>query len=75
MASVFETATRTALEEILRDQLHASKHGYVLTRDGLDQVIDDLYEFFKASRSLKEVGDRFIQGGVSRNEPVRGKVK
>jgi len=75
MASIFETATRAALEEILQDRLHDSKHGYVLTKDGYQQIIDGLYEFFKASRNLKEVGDRLMSGGLVRGEASRNREK
>lgn len=69
MASVFETATKAAIEEILQDRLHDSKHGYVLTKDGYRCIVDEMYRFFQASRNLKEAGDKLISGGLARSDP------
>ena len=64
MASVFEDATRAAIEEILQEKLHESKYGYILTKEKYDALVQEIYSFFKASRNLKEAGDRF-RGQVS----------
>lgn len=77
MSSVFENATRAALEEIIQDRLHESRHGYVLTKDGYGMLVDDIYRFFKASRNLKEAGDRLLanmaDGGLQANAGQRPK--
>ena len=70
MASVFESATKAALEEILQDRLHDSRHGYVMTKEGYKDTIESLYAFFKASRHLKEAGDKLIGSGPKR--PTQG---
>jgi hypothetical protein len=71
MATVFENATRAAIEEILQNKLHNSKHGFVLTKEGYKDLVDELYGFLKASRNLKEAGDRLL-GGMSRTSATAG---
>lgn len=60
MASPFEQATRAAIREILDDQLHESKHGYILTKDGYEATISALYQFLLVSRQFKEAGTRMM---------------
>ena len=61
--SVFEEATKAAIEEILTAKLHESKHGYVLTKSNYSSLVQEIYEFFKASRNLKAAGDKILGGG------------
>ena len=72
MASIFESATRAAIEEILNERLFDSKHGYVLTKDGYAEIVDEFYRFLQTSRELKEVGDKMI-GGVAAQTSGRRK--
>lgn len=51
-----------ALQEMITAHANPSKFGYVLSEDGLRDLIDTLYEFFETSRNLKSAGDRMIQG-------------
>lgn len=63
--SPFEAATRSAIEEIVMNHVSESRFGYVLTRDKLAALSDDMFDFFRASRELKDLGDRMLGGGVS----------
>ena len=48
----FENVTRAALEEILKERLHESRRGYILTKDSFDDLVVDLFNFLKSSLSL-----------------------
>ena len=72
--SVFEGATKAAIEEILVSKLHESKHGYVLTKNQYQELVQEIYEFLKASRNLKAAGDKLLGGGGSSNVPGRPKM-
>lgn len=63
MRGTMESVTRMALQEMIASHANQSKFGYVLSEDGMRDLIDTLYEFFETSRSLKSAGDRMIQGG------------
>lgn len=62
MAGVFEGATRVAIEEIIKSHLKESKFGYVLTKESLEELKEDVLEFFLTSRNLKTAGDRYLAG-------------
>jgi hypothetical protein len=64
MRGAMENVTRMALQEMIIAHTNESRFGYVLSSDGLRELIDTLYEFFETSRSLKAAGDRFIQQGL-----------
>jgi len=63
MSSAFEGATRAAIEEIIQSHAQASKFGYVVTHDSMQEIVGDLYALFLTSRSLKAAGDRLLAGG------------
>ncbi|MEN9835488.1 MAG: hypothetical protein RL011_1681 [Pseudomonadota bacterium] len=63
MSSAFEGATRAAIEEIIQSHAQASKFGYVVTADSMQEIVGDLYALFLTSRSLKAAGDRLLAGG------------
>jgi hypothetical protein len=63
MSGAFEGATRAAIEEIIQGHAQPSKFGYVLTHDGMQDVVGELYSLLLTSRSLKAAGDRILSGG------------
>lgn len=58
--SPFESATRSAIEEILKSHLCESKYGYFLTKDTLETLRNELAKFLQTSRDLKSKGDSFL---------------
>tara|TARA_B100000902_G_C26461658_1_gene505738 strand:+ start:264 stop:491 length:228 start_codon:yes stop_codon:yes gene_type:complete len=72
MVTPFESVARAALEEMLRKHFHESKYGYILAKDGMDELVDDLYQFLQTSRSLKDAGDRMIGGMAGPKPRVKG---
>ena len=64
MRGAMESVTRMALEEMIASHSKESRFGYVLSEDGMRELVDKLYEFFETSRSLKAAGDRMLQQGV-----------
>ncbi len=69
MRGTFETATRFAVEEIIRNRGHASKFGLILTEDTINGLIDDIVDLLITSRSLKASGDRFMKAMNSAAPP------
>lgn len=67
MAGPFETATKAAIEEIIRAHAQSSKFGYVLSSDGFDRLTADLFALLQTSRNLKSAGDRFLAGQVGQS--------
>ena len=64
MRGAMENVTRMALQEMIVAHANESRFGYVLSEEGMRELIDTLYEFFETSRNLKAAGDRFIQQGL-----------
>jgi hypothetical protein len=62
MRGAMESVTRMALQEMITTHANPSKFGFVLSEDGMRDLVDTLYEFFETSRNLKSAGDRMIQG-------------
>lgn len=60
MAGAFESVTRVAIAEIIRNRAQESKYGWVLAGDEFERAVDDLLELLKTSRDLKAAGDRFL---------------
>lgn len=60
MAGAFESVTRVAIAEIIRNRAQESKFGWVLSGDDFERLVDDLLELLKTSRDLKSAGDRFL---------------
>lgn len=65
MAGPFELATRSAIEEIILDSVQASKFGYVMTQEALQDISDQIFELFMTSRNLKAAGDRMLAQGLA----------
>lgn len=63
MSGAFEGATRAAIEEIIQMHAQESKFGYVLTHEGVQDLVGELYRLLQTSRSLKAIGDRMLSGG------------
>lgn len=61
MRGAMESVTRLALQEMIVAHANQSRFGYVLSEDGMRDLIDTLYEFFETSRNLKSAGDRMLQ--------------
>jgi hypothetical protein len=68
MRGAMESVTRLALQEMIAAHANQSRFGYVLSEDGMRDLIDTLYEFFETSRNLKSAGDRMLQN----SSPVVG---
>ncbi len=66
MQSPFESVARAAIEEILQERLHKTKHGYLLTQAAYAEVVDEIFGFLKTSRTLKEKGDKIMGGGPTK---------
>jgi hypothetical protein len=64
MAGLFETVTRVAIEEILRNHAQPSKFGLLVTPEAFQELTDDLLNLLVTSRELKAAGDRMV-GGIS----------
>lgn len=61
MATTFEIATRAALEEIVTKHAQESKFGYIVTKESLTEMVDDLFTLLQTSRTLKSAGDKFLR--------------
>lgn len=59
----FESATRSAIEEILKNHLCQSKYGYFMTMDSMEALRDELAKFWQTSRELKARGDTLLRTG------------
>lgn len=66
-----ENVTRMALEEMVLARASESRFGYILSEDGFRLLMDDLYEFFETSRSLKAAGDRFLRKATTQPQRTR----
>ena len=64
MKSTFETATRFAIEEIIKNAGKETRFGVLMTNGSVEKAIDELYDLFQTSRNLKSRGDQLISGGV-----------
>ena len=71
MAGIFETATRHAIDEILRSHVHESKYGYVITKDGFEELGDEIFRFLQTSRELKAKGDRLLMQDAAQQPKQR----
>ena len=67
MRGLFETVTRVAIEEILRNHTQSSKFGLLVTPEGFQELTDDLYNLLITSRELKAAGDRMIGSAPDSN--------
>ena len=61
MKNPFENVTKIALEEILKKHMNPSKYGYFLSTEKKNDIIQELLDFVKTSRSLKTSGDQFFK--------------
>ena len=64
MRGAMESVTRMAIEEMIVAHTNESRFGYVLSQEGMRELVDTLYDFFETSRSLKAAGDRMMQQGM-----------
>lgn len=65
MASMFESATRVAIEEIVSKHAKPSKFGLILSNESAQDLTNDIYDLLMTSRNLKSAGDRLIQAGFA----------
>jgi len=63
MAGAFEGATKVAIEEMIQAHAQASKFGYILSAESLQDLVGEIYGLIVTSRSLKAAGDRLMSGG------------
>ncbi|MEY4632150.1 MAG: hypothetical protein RIQ81_2270 [Pseudomonadota bacterium] len=73
MAGLFESVTRVAIEEIIRNHAQTSKFGYVLTEAAFQDMTDDLFNLLLASRELKAAGDRLTGAALQAPPRIPGK--
>jgi hypothetical protein len=64
MASMFESTTRVAIEEMIVKNAKESKFGYILSKDNMSDLINDFYDLLQTSRNLKTAGDRILKQGM-----------
>jgi hypothetical protein len=73
MAGIFEATARHAIAEIVRTHTQESKYGYVIPKEAFEGLCEEIFRFFKASRDLKDRGDRLLMSGgapqAARGEP------
>lgn len=69
----FESATRSAIEEILKTHLCQSKYGYFITTDSMEALRDELAKFWQTSRELKARGDTLLRTGSLPAAPNKDK--
>lgn len=69
MRGLFESVTRVAIEEILRNHAQPSKFGMILTPEAFQELTDDLYNLLVTSRELKSAGDRIIGAAPVATQP------
>ena len=74
MTTPFESVARAALEDMLRNHFHESKYGYILAKDAMDDLVDDLFQFLQTSRTLKNVGDKMMGGMAGPQPRVKGSI-
>lgn len=78
MAGAFETATRAAIAELIQMHAQQSKFGLILTPEGYQDLVSELFTLLQTSRSLKAVGDRMLAGGptaLGRSAPAAGRPR
>ena len=64
MAGIFESVTRVAIEEILLNHAKEAKYGYLLPKEALNDLRDEIYNLLVTSRDLKAAGDKLIKEGI-----------
>jgi hypothetical protein len=74
MAGLFESVTRVAIEEIIRNHAQTSKFGYVLTESAFQEMTDDIFNLLLASRELKAAGDRLTGAAPAKVSRPAGKI-
>lgn len=62
MRGLFESVTRVAIEEILKNHTQPSKFGLLVTPESFQELTEDLYNLLVTSRELKSAGDRLVGG-------------
>lgn len=67
-SSPFESATRVAIEEIIKNRASQSRFGSLITEESMKDLIDDIFDLLMTSRSLKAGGDRLLQAGLMGGE-------
>ena len=71
MSGIFESVTRVAIEEILLNHAKEAKYGYVLPKDSLNELRDEIYNLLVTSRNLKAAGDKLINEGLGATTKAR----
>ena len=61
MGDPFTETSRVAIEKIVHKNMTPAKYGYFLSEDQCGQLVEDIVEFLRLSRSLRERGDQIFQ--------------
>lgn len=75
MPGIFESITRLAIEEILLNHAEESRFGYILPKDSLGELRDEIFNLLLTSRNLKEAGDKLLNQGLGENSLRRPGTK
>ena len=69
MQGPFESVTRVAIDEIIREHGESSKFGLFFTDEKIKAVVDDMFQLLLTSRTLKSAGDKMLAGGIDTGPP------
>ena len=73
MPGPFEAVTRVAIEELILNRVSEGKFGYVLTREAMHDLREDIFSLIITSRSLKAAGDRLLgRDAPPPQRPIKG---
>jgi|OM-RGC.v1.035760129 hypothetical protein len=56
----FDSALKIAIEEIIKNHSTPSRYGHFLTKEDLEKLTEEIANFLKASRDLKEKGTQIL---------------
>ena len=73
--SPFQSVTRVAIEEMIREYSEESRFGSFLSEENFNRLVDDLTSLMETSRSLKAAGDRFLSGAPKQKADIRRSVR
>ena len=71
----YNKAIRDKIPEIIKNSGKETKFGVLMTNGAVEKAIDDLYDLFQTSRSLKTRGDQLISGGIFGGSPEVAKTR
>ena len=74
MSGPFEGVARVAIAEIIQQHAQTSKFGLVLSQEGFERAVGDLFALLQTSRTLKAAGDRMLGGPGSEAQTSSAKL-